>query len=213
MNRALDIYRMVEQQLKPRGIASKSVLEAMRNVPRHLFVPENLQYRAYDDCPLPIGFGQTISQPYIVAYMTEQLCSVPGEPVTGMKVLEIGTGSGYQAAILAYLGCEIFTIELVEELYTRAKTTFTELEFLNIHTRHGNGYSGWPEEAPFDAIIVTAAPNKIPENLTEQLREGGRMIVPVGEAGSVQYLKLITKTEGRIDKKDLLAVRFVPMVR
>jgi len=213
MNRPLDSYRMIEQQLKPRGINSEAVLDAMQDVPRHLFVPENLRDRAYDDCPLPIGFEQTISQPYIVAYMTEQLCSVPGELVTGMKVLEIGTGSGYQAAILAYLGCEVYTIELVEELYIKAKTTFTELEFLNIHTRHGNGYSGWPEEAPFDAIIVTAAPNKIPENLTEQLREGGRMIVPVGDAGSVQYLKLITKTAGRIVEKVLLAVRFVPMVR
>jgi len=205
--------RMVNQQLKPRDITSKSVLAAMMDVPRHLFVPDELRNRAYDDCPLPIGFGQTISQPYIVAYMTEQLCSVPGEPVTGMKVLEIGTGSGYQAAILAYLGCEVFTIELVEELYIKAKTKFEKLGFDSVHTRHGNGYSGWPEEAPFDAIIVTAAPKKIPENLIEQLREGGRMIVPVGEAGAVQYLKLITKTEGRIVEKDLLPVRFVPMVR
>jgi protein-L-isoaspartate(D-aspartate) O-methyltransferase len=179
----------------------------MRNVPRHLFVPENLQSNAYSDSPLPIGLGQTISQPYIVAFMTEQLAPTPG-----MKILEIGTGSGYQAAILAYLGCEVYTIELLEPLATEAKKTFTSLNIDNIKTRHGNGYEGWPEEAPFDAIIVTAAPDTMPQNLVEQLKEGGKMIIPVGNLYSAQELKLITKKDGRIIEEDLLSVRFVPMV-
>jgi len=200
--------RMVEQQLKPRGITSESVLKAMLDVPRHLFVPEELRNSAYKDCPLPIGYGQTVSQPYIVAYMTEQL-----GPAPGMKILEIGTGSGYQTAILSYLGCEVFTIELVEELHTRANSIFAGLGFDSVHAVHGNGYSGWPEEAPFDAIIVTAAPERIPEKLIEQLRESGRMIVPVGKAGAVQSLKLLFKKNGIITEKDLLPVRFVPMVR
>jgi len=199
---------MVERQLKPRGIASESVLGAMLDVPRHLFVPEELKGRAYDDSPLPIGFGQTISQPYIVAFMTEQL-----EPAPGMKVLEIGTGSGYQAAILSYIGCKVYTIELLEELHKKTKAVLDELGFGNIHTLHGDGYLGWPEKAPFDAIVVTAAPDAIPEALTGQLRDGGRMIVPVGPAGAVQHLKLITVDGGRIAEKELLPVRFVPMVR
>jgi len=198
--------KMVEEQLKSRGIKSKAVLDAMMNVPRHLFVLENHQNYAYDDSPLPIGFGQTISQPYIVAYMTEQL-----ELTAGMKILEIGTGSGYQAAILAYLGCEVYSIERLEELTIRAKEIFASLN-LNIKVKHDNGFSGLPESAPFDAIIVTAAPEKIPEKLIEQLNDNGKMIVPVGEVNSTQVLKLITKKDGVISMKDLLMVRFVPMV-
>jgi len=198
---------MVEEQLKRRKIKSEAVLEAMRTVPRHLFVPKNMQKYAYNDSPLPIGLEQTISQPYIVAYMTEQL-----EPEAGMKILEIGTGSGYQAAILAYLGCEVYTIELLEELTIRAEKTLKDLKFKNVKVKCGNGYLGWEEEAPFDAIIVTAAPDKIPEKLIEQLKEGGKMILPVGPIQSVQSLKLITKKDGKIIEKDLLPVMFVPMV-
>ena len=197
---------MVEEQLKKRNITSEAVLDAMRTVPRHLFVPKNLQSYAYNDSPLPIGLGQTISQPYIVAFMTEQL-----EPVRGMKILEIGTGSGYQAAILAYLGCEVYTIELLEELAAVAKKILTELHLNTIKTKCGNGYLGWPEKAPFDAVIVTAAPVKIPKKLIEQLKEGGKMILPVGPAGA-QQLKLITKKDNRVMEKVLLPVMFVPMV-
>jgi len=199
---------MVEKQLKARNIKSEAVLAAMRTVPRHLFVPENLHSLAYNDSPLPIGLKQTISQPYIVAFMTEQL-----EPVPGMKILEIGTGSGYQAAILAHLGCEGYTIELLEELSLRAKKVLAELHFNNVRVRCGNGYLGWPEEAPFDAIIVTAAPDEIPEKLIEQIKEGGKIILPVGPANSVQSLKLITKKNKRIHEKNLLPVRFVPMMK
>ena len=199
---------MVEKQLKARNIKSEAVLAAMRTVPRHLFVPENLHSLAYNDSPLPIGLKQTISQPYIVAFMTEQLESVPG-----MKILEIGTGSGYQAAILAHLGCEVYTIELLEELSSRAKKVLAELHFNNVKVRCGNGYLGWPEEAPFDAIIVTAAPDEIPEKLIEQIKEGGKIILPVGPANSVQSLKLITKKNKRIHEKNLLPVRFVPMMK
>ena len=197
--------RMVEEQLKARNIKSEAVLEVMRNVPRHLFVPEELQSHAYNDMPLPIGYGQTISQPYIVAFMTEQL-----QPFPGMRILEIGTGSGYQAAILARLGCDVFTVELLDELVTGARMTLAG--FSNVSVRHGNGFAGWPEEAPFDAIIVTAAPEKIPPKLTEQLKEGGKMIIPVGKVNSVQYLKLLTKKGGQVYSTDLLPVRFVPLV-
>ena len=199
--------KMVNEQLIPRGIKSQAVLDAMRNVPRHLFVPADLQSCAYYDSPLPIGFGQTISQPYIVAFMTGQL-----EPFPGMKILEIGTGSGYQAAVLSYLGCDVYTIELVESLAEKAKVTFAELNYSAIKSRLGNGYNGWPEEAPFDAIIVTAAPEKIPDMLIGQLKDGGRIIVPVGEAFSVQSLDMITKKETGIIIDNLLPVRFVPMV-
>jgi len=200
-------HQMVEEQLKKRNIKSEVVLEAMRNVPRHHFVPKDMQSHAYIDSPLPIGLEQTISQPYIVAFMTEQI-----EPVPGMKILEIGTGSGYQAAILAYLGCEVYTIELLEELAVSAEKILNSLNFNNVKVKCGNGYLGWPEEAPFDAIIVTAAPNKIPEKLIEQLKEGGKMILPVGPVRSLQSLKLITKRNKRIVEKDLLPVMFVPMV-
>jgi protein-L-isoaspartate(D-aspartate) O-methyltransferase len=198
---------MVEEQLKRRNIQSDAVLDAMRAVPRHLFVPKNLQRYAYNDSPLPIGLGQTISQPYIVAFMTEQL-----DPAPGMKILEIGTGSGYQAAILAHLGCTVYTIELLEELAARAEKILSELNFNTVKIKCGNGYSGWPEAAPFDAVIVTAAPDKIPAKLVEQLKEGGRLIVPVGPINSQQSLRLITKKDTGILEKDLLPVMFVPMV-
>jgi len=198
---------MVVEQLVSRGVRSAAVLDAMRGVPRHLFVPENLCGAAYDDCPLPIGWGQTISQPYIVAYMTEQL-----EPFLRMKVLEIGTGSGYQAAVLAYLGCEVFTIEFLEEHATRAALALSSAGFGSVNLRQGNGYLGWPDEAPFDAIIVTAAPERLPASLVEQLKDGGRMMIPVGGVFSSQSLKLITKANGRVVEEDLLPVRFVPMV-
>jgi len=198
---------MVDRQLIPRGVKLPAVLDAMRNVPRHLFIPDTLQGSAYDDSPLPIGLGQTISQPYIVAYMTEQL-----EPFPGMKVLEIGTGSGYQAAILSHLGCEVFTIELLEEHASRARKILSSCGHGNVFVRHGNGYAGWREEAPFDAMIVTAAPDHIPSALVEQLKEGGRMVIPVGEVHSVQLLKLLTKEADICTVKELLLVRFVPMV-
>ena len=197
--------QMVERQLIPRGIKSSAVLEAMRNVPRHLFVPEHLQSRAYDDMPLPIGSGQTISQPYIVAFMSEQL-----EPVSGMKVLEIGTGSGYQTAVLAYLGCEVYSIERLAELSEQAKKALAN--YGNFKIKHGDGYAGWPEVAPFDAIIVTAAPKAIPEKLLEQLKNGGRMIIPVGETHFVQSLKIVQKINGRILENEAFQVRFVPMI-
>ena len=198
---------MVETQLKNRHIRSKVVLDAMRTIPRHLFVPTDMQNFAYQDNPLPIGLDQTISQPYIVAFMTEQL-----NPVPGMKILEIGTGSGYQAAVLAHIGCEVYTIELLDELAERAIKILSELKFSNVHVRSGNGYAGWTEHAPFDAIIVTAAPEKIPEALIEQLKDGGQMIIPVGPVHEVQSLKLITKKGEKITEKELLPVMFVPMV-
>ena len=200
--------QMVDEQLVARDIKSRVVLNAMRNVPRHLFVPQNMQSHAYSDSPLPIGLGQTISQPYIVAFMTESL-----NPKPGMKILEIGTGSGYQAAILAYLGCDVYTIELLPELAESAEKILSELKFENVKVRCGNGYEGWDEEAPFDAIIVTAAPDRIPQKLIDQLKDGGKMIIPVGPVLLPQWLKLITKRGRRIIEEDLLPVRFVPMVK
>jgi len=199
--------KMVAEQLETRNIQSAAVLQAMRTVPRHLFVPEDMQSEAYSDCPLPIGLGQTISQPYIVAFMTDQL-----QPTAGAKILEIGTGSGYQTAILAQLGLDVYTVELLEELALSAQKVFAALRFDNINTRHGNGYDGWPEAAPFDAIMVTAAPETIPENLIDQLKEGGKMIIPVGATGAVQSLKLVVKKDRKIIERDILPVRFVPLV-
>jgi len=198
---------MVERQLIPRGIKSPEVLDAMRNVPRHLFVPESSYGYAYEDSPLPIGHGQTISQPYIVAYMTEQL-----EPYPGMKILEIGTGSGYQAAVLAYLGCSVFTIELLEEHADKARGVLSECGYDNVIVRHGNGFAGWLDEALFDAVIVTAAPDHIPDALIDQLKNGGKMMIPVGDVHSVQSLKLITKVDDRYSSQELMYVRFVPMI-
>lgn len=195
---------MVKNQIEARGVKDRRVLAAMRKVQRHLFVPERLRNQAYNDEPLPIGYGQTISQPYIVAYMTEQLDVGADE-----KVLEIGTGSGYQAAILGELGGEVYTIEIVPELGERAKKTLADLGYTNVHVRIGDGYNGWPEAAPFDAIIVTAAPAHIPQPLVEQLKLGGRMIIPVGDFH--QELILLVKTEKGIEKRKKIPVRFVPM--
>ena len=199
--------KMVEKQLIPRGIASGAVLDAMRSVPRHLFVPERLLGSAYEDSPLPIGSGQTISQPYIVAFMSEQLETFPG-----MRILEIGTGSGYQAAVLAHLGCLVYSVELLDDLAAAAGRVLAALNYDNVSIKRGDGYEGWPEKAPFDAVIVTAAPDSIPDRLIEQLKDGGKMIVPVGGAYSVQLLKRILKTSSGITESDLLPVRFVPMV-
>ncbi len=196
--------KMVEYQIKSRGVKDERVLEAMKKVPRHLFVPEYLSDQAYNDEPLPIGAGQTISQPYIVAYMTEQVQLQGAE-----RVLEIGTGSGYQAAILAELADSVFTIEIIPELSLQAQQVLKNLGYSNIEFKVGNGYYGWPEKAQFDAIIVTAAPQEIPEPLVEQLKEGGRMIVPVGDF--FQELYLIRKEKGNIKKTRKLPVRFVPL--
>ncbi|MRR31541.1 protein-L-isoaspartate(D-aspartate) O-methyltransferase, partial [bacterium] len=174
-------------------------------VPRHELVPEALRSRAYDDSPLPIGYGQTISQPYVVAFMTEQL-----QPKSTDRVLEIGTGSGYQAAILAELVREVYSIEIVTNLALRASDDLRRLGYTNVFVRAGDGYKGWPEAAPFDAVIVTCAPEDIPKDLTKQLKEGGRMIIPVGGAWG-QELVLLTKQKGKLDQKSVLPVRFVPM--
>ncbi len=208
---AEDIYlkrrlKMVETQIRARGITAPRVLAAMERVPRHEFVPETYRDRAYEDMPLPIGHDQTISQPYIVAYMTEALRLKGNE-----KVLEIGTGSGYQAAVLAELGTEVYTIEIVKPLADEATKKLKRLGYKNVHVKWGDGYKGWPAYAPYDAIIVTAAPLKIPEELARELREGGRMIVPVGSF--FQELILVTKEKGKLIKKKLIPVRFVPMVK
>lgn len=195
---------MVKYQIKDRGVKDKDVLDAMTRVPRHLFVPENVQNRAYQDEPLPIGFGQTISQPYIVAYMTEQI-----EIDKSEKVLEIGTGSGYQAAVLGEIAKEVYTIEIVPELGQRASEVLQKLNYENVHVKIGDGYKGWPEAAPFDAIIVTAAPDHIPQPLVDQLKINGRMMIPVGEFS--QDLVLLERTEKGIERKRKIPVRFVPM--
>jgi protein-L-isoaspartate(D-aspartate) O-methyltransferase len=196
--------KMVDYQIQSRGVRDARVLEAMREVPRHLFVPEYLRDQAYNDEPLPIGAGQTISQPYIVAYMTEQI-QLQGKE----RVLEIGTGSGYQAAILAELVDSVFTIEIIPELSTQAQQVLKKMGYTNIEFKIGNGYYGWPEKAPFDAIIVTAAPEEIPEPLQQQLEVGGRMIIPVGDF--FQELYLIRKEESGLKKERKLPVRFVPL--
>jgi len=197
--------RMVERQIEARGISDPATLAAMRAVPRHEFLPMRLREEAYGDYPLPIGHGQTISQPYIVAFMTEAIRPQPGE-----KILEIGAGSGYQAAVLAQMGAEVYTIEIVEPLAEMARQTLDRLGYKNAHVRHGDGYRGWPEHAPFDAIIVTCAPDKIPPALVAQLKDGGRMIIPVG-GGMEQELVLLRKQGERIEKQSVLPVRFVPM--
>jgi protein-L-isoaspartate(D-aspartate) O-methyltransferase len=199
---------MVESQIAQRGIKDKSVLDAMRKVPRHLLVPEKIRPYAYDDMPLPIGDGQTISQPYIVALMTELI-----KPNKDMKVLEIGTGSGYQAAVLAEIVREVYTIEIFESLGIRAERDLIALGYNNIQVRVGDGYKGWPEQAPFDAIIVTAAPEEIPQPLIDQLAEGGRMIIPVGEVGKVQQLILGEKSKGKFKTRFVSSVQFVPFLR
>ncbi len=196
---------MVDQQIEARGITDPATLEAMRTVPRHDFLPMRLRSEAYMDYPLPIGHGQTISQPYIVAFMTEAIRPQPGE-----KILEIGAGSGYQAAILAQMGADVYTIEIVEPLAEMARQTLERLGYKNIRVKHGDGFRGWPEHAPFDAIVVTCAPDKIPPDLVAQLKDGGRMIIPVG-GGMEQELVLLRKKGDKVEKQSVLPVRFVPM--
>lgn len=195
---------MVKEQLMTRDITDTRVLDAMRTTPRHEFVPDSSRGDAYRDSPLPIGHGQTISQPYIVALMTQLLAPKPTD-----RILEIGTGSGYQAAVLAPLVKEVFTIEIIESLADRARATLTRLGIENVHIRTGDGYQGWPEEAPFDAIIVTCAPDHVPQPLVVQLREGGRLVIPVG-AGT-QELVVLRKVAGTLERESVIPVRFVPM--
>ncbi|HPM60460.1 MAG TPA: protein-L-isoaspartate(D-aspartate) O-methyltransferase [bacterium] len=196
---------MVDRQIRARGVQDSSVLAAMESVPRHLFVPEGDRHLAYEDHPLPIGYEQTISQPFIVAYMTAKLGIRPGD-----KVLEIGTGSGYQAAILSRLARVVYTIEIVEPICREAAATLGRLGFSNVEVRCGDGFVGWPEEAPFDAIMLTASPENIPNPLVEQLAPGGRMILPLG--GHYQELVLIQRSlEGQLSRRELIPVRFVPM--
>lgn len=195
---------MVRTQIIRRGVTDRLTLSAMRKVPRHLFVPEERRSEAYADYPLPIGLNQTISQPYIVAFMTEALQLKGGE-----KVLEIGTGSGYQAAVLAEIADSVFTIEILKPLADSAWERLQKLGYKNVYVRCGDGYQGWPEHAPFDAIIVTAAPDHVPQPLVDQLKVGGRMVIPVGQV--YQELIRITKTEKEIRRENILPVRFVPM--
>ena len=198
--------RMVAEQMAARDIKDPRVLAAMGKVPRHLFVPADQQRLAYEDHPLPIGKDQTISQPYIVAYMSQALELKPSD-----TVLEIGTGSGYQAAVLGELAAEVYTIEIVKELADRAKQTLADAGYKNIHVRHGDGYAGWPEHAPFNAIMVTAAPDHVPQPLIDQLAPGGRMVIPVGDY--FQELRLIQRTEQGVVERSTIAVRFVPLTR
>lgn len=204
-----EIQRQVRQTSDALGTdrLDPRVLEALRSVPRHAFVPPPLRSEAYGNHPLPIGGGQTISQPFIVAIMSHLLDVEPGE-----KVYELGTGSGYQAAVLAAMGVEVYSIEIVPRLAERARQTLERLGYEEVHVRAGDGYKGWPEAAPFDGIIVTAAPDHIPHPLVEQLAAGGRMVIPVGERGWVQHLKVLIKTaEGELETRDVLPVRFVPV--
>ena len=201
-------HQMVETQIEARGVGDSNVLKSMKKVPRHLFVPSSYQSAAYSDRPLPIGNNQTISQPYIVGYMTETI-----HPKSDDVVLEIGTGSGYQAAVLAEIVKEVYTLEIIPELGIMAKERLNILGYTNIHAKVSDGYYGWNEFAPFDAIVVTAAAEQIPEPLIEQLAEGGRMIIPVGPAFDIQNLVLVTKKNGETKVKKLFAVRFVPFTR
>ena len=207
-NFAAKRMQMVDEQLKDRGITDLKVLRAMSTVPRHLFVPAYLKQQAYTDGPLPIGHGQTISQPYIVAYMTEILHIQPQH-----RLLEIGTGSGYQAAVLAELSDQVYTMEIIPELADSAGRRLKETGCSSVTVRQGDGYHGWPEAAPFDGIMVTAAAEFIPPPLLQQLKEGGRMIIPVGSPFYVQHLMLVEKTQGKISTRSLMPVRFVPFRR
>lgn len=204
-NRDAGRQRMVEEQLVARGIRTPRVLDAMRRVPRHLFVPDTQRDYAYADSPLPIGYGQTISQPYIVAFMTEALDIQPQH-----HVLEIGTGSGYQAAVLSVLAEDVYSIEIVPELAQRARKTLADLGYKNVHVKEGNGYLGWPEHAPYDRVIVTAAPDKVPPALVEQLKVGGLIAIPVGI--EPQELQVSRRTPTGLAVLQTLPVRFVPMV-
>jgi len=198
--------QMIERDLKDRDITDAAVLQAMCDVPRHRFVPTGMQDQAYADFPLPIGHGQTISQPYVVAFMTQTLEVRPED-----TILEIGTGCGYQAAVLARLAQQVYTIEIVKPLADEARKLLAELGYKNISVKAGDGFEGWPEHAPFDKIILTCAVKEIPTALIEQLQEGGRIIAPIGATGGVQQLVLATKTNGELKHKQVLPVRFVPM--
>ncbi len=209
-----DLYAVAREQMVERGIiaygiVSPEVIAAMRRVPRHQFVPEEYNHLAYENNPLPIGYGQTISQPYIVALMTQEL-----DVEAGDKILEIGTGSGYQAAVLAELDIEVFTIEIIEPLAHEAGQRLEELAYYSIHVRNADGYFGWPEEAPFDAIIVTAAPDNIPQPLLQQLKIGGVLVIPVGPIGGIQELWRVTRlSQDEYQSTSLGGVRFVPFTR
>lgn len=205
-NEESERIKMVQEQLVPRGIKDKRVLDAFLKVPRHKFVPQELLYSAYQDHPLPIGYGQTISQPYMVALMTESLL-LKGEE----KVLEIGTGSGYQAAVLAELSKEVYSIETIEELFSVAKRLLNDLGYRNIYLKSGDGTLGWEEKAPFDGIIVTAGAPEIPKPLIDQLKEGGRLVIPVGPMFG-QMLKRITKTKEGLKEEDICYCAFVKLV-
>jgi len=200
--------RMVNDQISGRGISDQATLRAMRKVPRHLFVPASYAKDAYSDRPLPIGYRQTISQPFVVAYMTELV-----KPAKGKKALEIGTGSGYQAAVLAEIVDTVYTIEIVPELAKEAAARLNILGYKNIVAKYGDGYKGWSEHGPFDIIIVTAASDHIPQALKDQLAEGGRLVMPVGNPATVQELILLTKKKGKITKQRLETVWFVPLKR
>ncbi|HDZ85356.1 MAG TPA: protein-L-isoaspartate(D-aspartate) O-methyltransferase [Candidatus Moranbacteria bacterium] len=200
--------KMVNSQIKARGIHDSLTLAAMRSVPRHKFVPEGLMASAYIDSPLPIGYGQTISQPYIVAFMTEII-----KPKKDFKVLEIGTGSGYQAAVLAHIVNSVYTIEIIEALFIQSKMRLDDQNYDNIFVKNADGYYGWKEKGPFDAIVVTAAAEFVPPPLIEQLKDGGKMIIPVGTPFTIQQLLLVEKKEGKIKTKNLMFVRFVPFTR
>ena len=203
-DRSTDRERMVAEQLQSRDITDRRVLDAMRSIPRHEFVPAEQRTDAYRDSPLPIGYQQTISQPYIVAFMSQGLRVEPTH-----KVLEIGTGSGYQAAVLSRLAKVVYTMEIVAPLAERARETLTRLNVSNVHVRTGNGYLGWPEEAPFDRIMVTAAPSEVPPALIDQLKMGGLMAIPVGTVA--QQLRILRRTPSGLETLDTLPVRFVPM--
>jgi protein-L-isoaspartate(D-aspartate) O-methyltransferase len=197
---------MVDEQIRARGIKAPAVLRAMGDVPRHLFVPPEVQPFAYEDRPLPIGLDQTISQPYIVAFMTEAL-----DVSRGHRVLEIGTGSGYQAAVLSGLVRQVFSMEIVPELAERARRTLSATGYANVQVRTGNGYLGWPDQSPFDRIIVTAAPPELPRALIDQLAIGGRLVAPVGTVA--QEIVVVTKTAQGVTEERTIPVRFVPMVQ
>lgn len=200
--------RMINLQIRTKGVKDEAVLNAIRKVPRHLFVPKNRISEAYDDGPVPIGYGQTISQPFIVAYMTEII-----NPTKCKKVLEIGSGSGYQAAVLAEIVDSVFTIEIITELYREAKERLEKLGYHNIKIKNGDGYYGWKEYSPYDAIVVTAAADFIPPPLIEQLKDGGKMVIPIGSPFFTQTLVLVEKKDGKIYSQNLMPVRFVPFIR
>jgi protein-L-isoaspartate(D-aspartate) O-methyltransferase len=205
---AAERERMVAQQIAARGIDDAATLAAMRRVPRHRFVPEERRAQAYRDHPLPIGWGQTISQPYIVALMTQLV-----RPRPGLRVLEVGTGSGYQAAVLAATGAEVFTIEIVEELAKWGQQNLRDAGYAGVRVRTGDGWHGWPEHAPFDAIVVTAAADHVPPPLIAQLKDGGRIVIPVGSPFLTQMLMRITRRGQDVASESLLPVRFVPLTR